>query len=57
MKHDHHPWKARSMCEGKDKLTVGKAKSIARKMRKDGKRVGAYRCELCHEWHVGRNLK
>lgn len=42
-----------SMCRGKDPLTPGQARSVARRMRKRGKCVMAFRCWCCGQWHVG----
>ena len=41
-------------CTGKDRLTRGQAKKIARRMRmKRGGAAQAYKCEFCRCWHVG----
>ena len=41
-------------CHGKDKLTAGQARAIAKRMRDKGRIVEAYRCRLCNSYHVGR---
>ena len=44
-----------AMCAGKDALTPGLARKIARRMRRKRKaNVEPYRCPHCGEWHVGR---
>lgn len=41
-------------CEGKDRLTHERAHSIARRQRRKGHRVQAYKCPVCGSWHIGR---
>lgn len=53
MQHDKTPMRIAS-CAGK--LTYGPtlARRVAKKMTRRGKSVGAYHCQFCGEWHVGR---
>ena len=44
-----------AMCSGKDRLAMSLAWKIARRMRRRGRNVSAYRCRVCHCWHVGRD--
>lgn len=42
-------------CVGKDAHpSAQQAKKVVRNMKRFGKTVIAYRCPLCHDWHVGR---
>lgn len=50
-------WIAQAQCEGKHRFTdAGLAKKVARQSsrRRDSK-ASAYRCLVCHGWHVGNS--
>ena len=44
-------------CAGKDALSAGQARKIARRMNAKKKGVNPYRCTFCGQWHVGRMFK
>lgn len=44
-------------CEGKARMSREKSKVTAKRQRKKGQRVEAYKCQHCGFWHVGTNLK
>lgn len=45
-----------AMCDGKDALSPGQARRIAKRMRSQRKTVEAYRCLRCGQWHVGKKI-
>lgn len=46
------------MCGGKEAHeSAAQAKKVVSNMRRFGKTVVAYRCPVCHAWHVGRPQK
>lgn len=43
-------------CTGKDPLTAGTARKVAKRMKRKGgsfRTISAYHCPFCREWHVG----
>jgi hypothetical protein len=43
---------------GKDRLTRGEAKSLAKRWHpRDGGNVSAYKCRACKGWHVGNKRR
>jgi hypothetical protein len=50
--------RAEISCDGKDRLTQGRAVQVALEMRRrDRRRMHAYRCSFCGEWHVGSSIR
>lgn len=43
------------MCRGKEPLSRARAHQVARRMRKRKRKVQAYPCKFCGQWHVGNN--
>lgn len=44
-------------CHGKEALEPSRARSLAKAMRRRGKRtVNAYHCDHCGGWHVGTHV-
>lgn len=44
-------------CDGKDKLSAGRARKVAEQMRRRGRAgVQPYHCVHCGEWHVGNSI-
>lgn len=52
------PPRARDLCpvSGKERLTRGKAKSLAKRLRGDVN-LHAYECRSCGGWHVGNKRR
>ena len=43
----------RNACTGKIRYSEDDAVRFAQISRGNGKRLNAYKCEFCHQWHVG----
>jgi hypothetical protein len=49
--------RAEISCDGKDRLTQGRAVQVALDMRRRGrKKIQAYHCVHCMAWHVGSRV-
>lgn len=44
------------MCMGKKGMTYAVAAEVVKRGKASGMKRSAYHCQICRQWHVGRNM-